>query len=139
MQQSQISLHPSLDSLEELKLFIRQACQAWKIPKDDCLTLELVSEEWFINIVVHGYRMQEDAAPVDVVLSLTPSKQLSIQFTDAAPPFNPLEAEVPDTSLPFEERPIGGLGIHIIRSKMDKLEYRRTGKYNQLTMRKHIK
>ena len=59
MQQSQISLHPSLDSLEELKLFIRQACQAWKIPKDDCLTLELVSEEWFINIVVHGYRYKK--------------------------------------------------------------------------------
>lgn len=135
MRCSQIFLPPVLDRLGELKSFIEQNCQAWDIPNDIGYTLELVSEEWFINIVLHGYREQEAAEPVEIVMHEASSNELCLQFTDAAPAFNPLEAAIPDTSLPPEKRPIGGLGIHIIRTKMDKLEYRRVNEHNQLTMR----
>jgi len=57
---------------------------------------------------------------------------------DDARPFNPLERAPVDTTVPLDQKPLGGLGIHMIRHSMDELEYRRDGGRNILTMRKRI-
>jgi anti-sigma regulatory factor (Ser/Thr protein kinase) len=45
-----------------------------------------------------------------------------------------LAAPEVDTTLPLEEKPVGGLGIHLIRQSVDALEYRREGNRNILVM-----
>ena len=59
-----------------------------------------------------------------------------VQVEDEGRPFNPLEAPPVDLDAPIEGRPIGGLGIHLIRSLMDAIEYRHEDGRNVLVMRK---
>ncbi|MBR4467169.1 MAG: ATP-binding protein, partial [Clostridia bacterium] len=66
------------------------------------------------------------------------SRTVTLTFTDDGKPYNPLEAKEPDTSLSADERPIGGLGIFIVRKTMDEVDYEyREGK-NVLTLKKAV-
>jgi len=64
---------------------------------------------------------------------------VSITFIDSGVPYNPLEHEDPDVTLGAEERPVGGLGILIVKSKMDSVDYRYEDGKNILTIRKRIR
>ena len=52
--------------------------------------------------------------------------------------FNPLDAPYPKLDLPIEQRPIGGLGVFIVKSVADSVDYRRDGGRNVVTVRKKI-
>jgi hypothetical protein len=60
------------------------------------------------------------------------------EVEDDGRPFNPLEAPPPDLDRPIEERPVGGLGLHIVRTVMDTVAYRRQGSHNVLTVTKRV-
>jgi serine/threonine-protein kinase RsbW len=64
--------------------------------------------------------------------------RLTVVVTDDGRPFNPLEQPAPDTSLPIEEREIGGLGIHLLRTLSDGMSYERRGERNQVTIVKKL-
>lgn len=53
-------------------------------------------------------------------------------------PFNPLEKEDPDITLPAEERGIGGLGIYMVKTMVDEVEYAYRDGCNHLTLRKKL-
>ena len=63
---------------------------------------------------------------------------LRLTFTDTGRPFDPLQADDPDTKVPLSERKIGGLGIFVVKKMMDKVEYRRENDRNILTLTKCI-
>lgn len=63
---------------------------------------------------------------------------LEVVISDDARPFNPLEREDPDVSAPVLERPIGGLGIYLVKRLMDVVEYERAGDRNRLRLGKRI-
>ena len=58
--------------------------------------------------------------------------------SDDGPEFDPLAAAEPDTALGVEERPVGGLGIALVRRLMDAVEYERRGGRNRLLMRRRL-
>jgi anti-sigma regulatory factor (Ser/Thr protein kinase) len=60
-------------------------------------------------------------------------------LTDSGIPFDPTQKGDVDTTLPAEERPIGGLGIHLVKQIMDKVSYQYVGNQNILTLEKNIK
>ena len=64
--------------------------------------------------------------------------ELVVKVEDDGREFNPLELPEPDLEQKLEERPIGGLGIHLVRNLMDELDYKRTHNKNILTMKKKI-
>jgi anti-sigma regulatory factor (Ser/Thr protein kinase) len=107
-----------------------------QLPADIVMTIHLVLDEVVANIIAHGY---DDTAEhqIHVTLALDESV-LTIRVEDDGRPFDPLAAPPPDLDLPLEERPVGGLGIHIVRSVMDAVEYHRDGDRNQLIMKKTI-
>jgi len=100
------------------------------------MTIHLVLDEVVANIINHGY---DDTAEhqIRVTLALDGS-ELGIRVEDDGRAFDPLQAPPPDLNLPLEERPVGGLGIHIVRSVMDAVEYQRSGNHNVLIMKKAI-
>jgi len=53
-------------------------------------------------------------------------------------PFDPTAAGNPDTTLSTQERPIGGLGIYLIRKYMDHMDYKRVGDRNVLSLSKNL-
>jgi anti-anti-sigma factor len=84
--------------------------------------IRLALEEVISNICRHGYP-DNCSGRVEVALGLEKGT-LRIEVRDDGRPFNPLsEAPEPDLSRPFEEREIGGLGVFLVRSLMDRVEY----------------
>ena len=74
----------------------------------------------------------------DVRTSTEEDQCLYIRIMDNGVPFDPTEAAEVDTSLSAEERPIGGLGIHLMRELMDSLNYEREDGLNILTLKKKL-
>jgi sigma-B regulation protein RsbU (phosphoserine phosphatase) len=64
--------------------------------------------------------------------------RLKFTIVDSGSPFDPTAQEEADTSLSVEDRPIGGLGIHLVRQLMDSINYERTEGKNILTLRKKL-
>lgn len=100
-------------------------------------TLRLVLEELVVNVVNYAYGEGGDG-PLDITVE-NRDDAIVITLTDQGVPFNPLEQEAPDTDLPPEDRPIGGLGIFLVREMMDNVSYRYEDGHNILTVGKGLK
>lgn len=94
--------------------------------------LSLVLEELLSNVIAYGYD-DEEAHEIHVSLALA-DNTLTAVFDDDGRPFNPYEAQKPVMSGPLEERSVGGLGIHLILTIMDTVDYERVGDRNRTTM-----
>ena len=94
----------------------------------------LALEELVTNCIKYGYDDQAEHL-IEVTMSITES-ELVMVFTDDGHSFNPLELPEPDTSLPIEDRAVGGLGIHMLRKMSDRMEYVDSGGENRITLRK---
>ena len=95
--------------------------------------LSVVVEEIVLNIVDYS---QSDYLDVEIIRD---EKSLTLRFHDGGVPFNPLEREFPDFSIPMEERKIGGLGIFMVIQYMDDVAYEHTGGENIITVMKKVK
>jgi anti-sigma regulatory factor (Ser/Thr protein kinase) len=99
--------------------------------------IQLAVEELLTNILNYAFPDQREH---EIRVCLRPDESgFEIEVADDGRPFNPLEHPAPDLSLPLEQRPVGGLGIHMIRKSMDRIVYRRADGKNILVMAKQIK
>ena len=104
--------------------------------KKEFNTLRLICEELVVNVVDYAY--PEDAEGY-LDIEIEKSKDcIVIRFKDGGTPFNPLDREMPDTTLPLEERRIGGLGIFLTVKMMDEVTYNYENNENILTIKKTI-
>lgn len=94
--------------------------------------VDLAIEELGNNIVRHGLA----GGPGEIEITLTSdAKAIKIEISDDGQPFNPLkDAPKPDLEAALEDRPIGGLGIHLVLTMMDEMHYRREDERNHLTL-----
>ena len=96
--------------------------------------VNLALEELVTNTISYGFA---DGSEHSITISLhVDGPDLHVRMEDDAKAFNPLESEGPDLDASLADRPIGGLGIHFVRTKMDDIRYERVGARNVLTMRK---
>ena len=65
-------------------------------------------------------------------------KWITITITDSGIPFDPTKKEEVDITLPADQRPIGGLGIYLVRNIMDTVEYQNINNQNILILRKEL-
>jgi len=101
------------------------------LPEARGLDLELAVEEVLMNICLHAYGGQGG----DVDLSAGRSAEgFVLELEDSGPAFDPVAAAEPDTTLPLEERKIGGLGILLVKRVTDTVRWRREGDRNVLTL-----
>ena len=117
----------------------RLLSEFWKLrrlPEDLEFDVALCIEEVVTNVIRHGYR-DTGAYPIAVTLAVNDG-WLEVEVEDEGVAFNPLDHPEPDLNAPIEKRPIGGLGIHIVRKLMDDLEYLRQGSVNRLRMKKKL-
>lgn len=98
--------------------------------------VQVVFEDLLSNIVFYAYA---DDKVHEIEISMNASaKFLKITVVDDGLPFNPLEAEKPDTTLELQKRDIGGLGIHLVLNLMDEVTYERRGDRNVITLTKKL-
>lgn len=100
--------------------------------------LTLCLDELVTNIIDYGYA-DYDEHPIDVTISYE-DDVITILVVDDATPFNIMDAPEPELDTPLEERerPIGGMGVHIIKNMMDEIDYKRDGDKNVLRLTKRI-
>lgn len=108
------------------------------LPPKVVFHLTLVLDELITNIISYGYA-DFDEHPIDVTISIE-GTVLTIRVEDDSEPFNILEAPEPELHLPLDERvkPIGGMGIHLIKNMVHGIEYRREEGKNVLTLSKDM-
>jgi anti-sigma regulatory factor (Ser/Thr protein kinase) len=95
---------------------------------------QLALEELVTNVIEHGFRKRGHS--LEVVISSSPDSVM-IELTDDSWPFNPLsDAPEPNVDGVLEDRPIGGLGVHLARTFMDESRYAREDGKNRLTLTK---
>ena len=93
-------------------------------------------DEAATNIIVHGY--QDGPGMIEVEFERL-DRMLRVTLRDQAPTFDPDNAPVPDLNLPLQERPVGGLGIFLIRKCVDELIHRvPAGGGNELILVKRL-
>ena len=101
----------------------------------EALTLQLACEEIVMNVTSYAYPEDSDGF-LDVDIQKT--DRITIRFEDGGVPFNPLEQEMPNTQLSWNQRRIGGLGIFLLQRKMDNMHYAYENNKNILTIEKVI-
>jgi serine/threonine-protein kinase RsbW len=113
---------------------LRHFCLTGGLTEDAVADLRLVVEEAVSNTIRHGY---DDDRPHEIRVRVTLDRGAwTLEIEDDGRAFNPLAAPLPDVTLPVEEKPIGGLGILLLRSMTDAQEYRRAAGKNVLTLRR---
>ena len=122
--------------LPQLTAFLQEFWTAAALPAAECMPFELALEEIFMNVVMHGSK-GGDPRRVEVVLALTP-EGLTMTVEDDGPGFDPLSLPNPDVTAELSDRPIGGLGIFLVRKMMDTVRYARIDGRNQLRMSKQL-
>ena len=132
-----ITLRSEDAELARLQAFAAEFVRQCRLPDDERSRVLIVLEELFTNVITHGYGPQSTAGTITVALMWGRSR-LHISFVDDAPPFDPLAVRTPDLDTAGEERSIGGLGIHIVRSLVDQARYCYRADRNHLHLIRHI-
>jgi len=119
-------------SLKAILEFVRKGAMEASLPESRIGELELVIEEIVMNACNHAY--PDDAGVVTITYSVPTPGELSVEVADQGVEFNPLTAEPPDLTLDLGRRPIGGLGILLMKTLATSLTYRRECGWNRLTL-----
>jgi anti-sigma regulatory factor (Ser/Thr protein kinase) len=131
-----LRLKNSFDELKRLKEALREYCEFRELPSNVVFALTLSLDEVVTNVISYGYD-DHDEHHINVTLR-SGQGVIEVSVVDDGKPFNPLEFRTPDLKCPIDERPIGGLGIYLVKTYMNELEYERTGVNNCLIMRKRF-
>jgi anti-sigma regulatory factor (Ser/Thr protein kinase) len=102
--------------------------------------VEVALDEVLANVVRHGLSGRGESARVELELRLEPGDppRCELRVEDDGPEFDPLAAAAPDTALGLDERPIGGLGIELVKRLMDEVHYERAGGRNRLRLARRL-
>lgn len=132
--QSSLILPNDVDTIPQLNEYIDCICEENGIDMEIAMSLNLAIEEAVVNVMSYAY---PDGAQGDVKIeSAVAPNQITFVITDNGIPFDPTAKEDVDVTLSAEERPIGGLGIHLIRQIMTHISYERKDGKNILTLSK---
>ncbi|MDL2256275.1 ATP-binding protein [Parabacteroides sp. OttesenSCG-928-K15] len=126
-----------LDQLRLLHEFIEQSAGLFALDPKMCMQLNLALEEAVTNIILYAYPGEKGK---DILIRVEKKEEsLVVTLVDSGIAFDPTAKEAPDTTLALDERPIGGLGIHLVKQLMTEVKYVREGNKNILIMVKELK
>lgn len=112
--------------------FAERYLEAEKIPERERMKMLVAVDEITNNIISYS------GAKTCSLECFREKEGIYFRFTDDGAAFNPLEKEEPDISAGLEERPIGGLGIYLVRKSMSDVTYEYRDNRNILTLQKKV-
>ena len=134
--EKKLILQNEVAEISKLAIFIDELGEEFGLSPELVFNLNLVLEEAVSNVILYAYPQEEHQT-----ISLIAKKkgnQLIFVLTDSGKEFDPTQAPDADITLSAEERPIGGLGIFLIRQIMNTVEYQRIDGKNVLTLGKEL-
>jgi len=125
-----------IETIPQLNEFIDSVAEEMALDMSLTMSLNLAMEEAVVNVMDYAYpEGQQGNVEIE---AMTDGEWLTFVISDSGVPFDPTTKEDADTTLSAEERPIGGLGIFLVRQLMDVIQYQRDGDKNVLTLRKKL-
>jgi len=122
----------TVENLARMRSFVDEAATRMGAGSDCIANMVLAMDEAATNIILHGYCNEPGCIEIEVAYK---DDTLMVTLRDQAPLFDPRLVPEPCIDLPLDKRPLGGLGVYIMRHLTDELRYRVTadGK-NELTL-----
>ncbi|MBO4475903.1 MAG: SpoIIE family protein phosphatase [Bacteroidales bacterium] len=130
-----LTLHNDINQIALLPGFVGEAVNASKLDPAQAGSINLALEEAITNVMMYAYPEGTDGIIyLDAAVS---GNALHFTITDCGKAFDPTAREEVDVNASVEERPVGGLGIHLVRQIMDRVRYERIGNKNILYLTKN--
>lgn len=126
-----------LESIDLVNEAFNALAVAHDVPDAARRAFNIAFDELINNIVSYGF---EDTAEHRILVEVhLTAGVLEAALSDDGTPFDPFAMETPDLEAELDERRIGGLGVHLVRSMMDEVRYERTNDRNVVVIRKFLR
>jgi len=131
-----ITLINKISEVSRLAEIIELFSKSNKLAHSSIFEINLVLDEIVANIIMHGY-VDANEHVIEITIFLNENIFIA-EISDDGIEFDPLKSTKDDRAASLEEKGIGGLGIHIIKKYVDKVDYKRVGNKNILMIKKNI-
>ena len=136
MKTRRLVLPNDIETIPQLNEFIDSVAEEVGLEMSLTMSLNLALEEAVVNVMEYAY---PEGQKGNVEIEVTADQEwMTFVIMDTGIAFDPTMKEDADTTLSAEERPIGGLGIFLVRQLMDVIDYKRQDNKNVLTLRKKL-
>ena len=129
-----LNLNNKVSEITKLNAFVKSATTALNMETGLANQIKLAVEEAVTNIIDYAYQNGTEGN-ISVTIEADESR-IRFIITDSGAEFDPTSVSKADTTLSVEERPIGGLGVFLVRNLMDSINYERVDGKNVLRMEK---
>ncbi|MBO4450683.1 MAG: SpoIIE family protein phosphatase [Clostridiales bacterium] len=131
----QLKVNADISELDNVLSFADTILEEAECPAKAQMQIDIAIEEIFVNIAHYAY--PEGQGQATILINADPeAKSVEITFEDEGIPYDPLKNEDPDITLSADDRPIGGLGIFMVKKSMDDMSYEYKDGKNRLTIKK---
>lgn len=138
----EITIDAKNENLARVSALLDEFLDDAAAPAGVAMKISVALEEMFVNVANYAYSgtdVPEDDRKVTVRIEdakVNGSSGVKITLIDHGKPYDPLAKEDPDTTLSADVRPIGGLGIYMVKKSMDNVSYENSGGNNVFSMEK---
>ena len=130
-------LRNDMPEIERLAKEVTRFANQHGVPPEIAGDLNLALEEVLANVIMHAY---PQGGAHEIRVDVTAGRDgVAAEVVDDGVDFDPLQRLEPNVALPLAQRPVGGLGIFLVRRVMDELHYSRESGRNRLTMAKKVR
>lgn len=127
-----IRMEPAAEELGTLFDEVHKFADEAGLPEGLVFQIKLILEELALNVINYGN--EGGSEPIEIRLAAR-GETIVVEISDVGQPFDPLQdAPAPDLTLSLEERPIGGLGLYLVKTMVDEMHYRWEDGRNHLTL-----
>ncbi|MBQ2042826.1 MAG: SpoIIE family protein phosphatase [Firmicutes bacterium] len=133
----ELTIEARPENIEAVTAFIDEQLDTTNCSMKAKMQIEVAVEELFVNIAHYAYSPEVGNATIGVKVQ-DDGNYVTISFKDSGTPYDPLAKPDPDTTLSVEDRPIGGLGIYMVKKSMDDIKYEFKDGQNILTIKKNL-
>ena len=139
--QNKIVLPADIQQVGRLNEWVDDVTSRLGADEEAAMNLRLAVEEAVVNVMNYAYKNEKnsDGTPVQGIVevqAIADKHEVVFTVIDSGSPFDPTAIPDVDPTLPVEERPIGGLGIFMMRQLTDSINYKRVGEQNVTRLRK---
>lgn len=136
MENKEIILKNKLSEIRRISEIIEKFCENNDLPMRILFDINLSLDELLTNIIHYGF---DDEKEHTIIVKLSLSENiLEITIEDDGKAFNPLNAKPPNLDQSIEDKPIGGLGIYLVKNLMTEINYKRLKNKNILVLTKMV-
>jgi serine/threonine-protein kinase RsbW len=131
-----LSVEASTAQLAKVRDFVAAYAKDLGLSDKEIGNIRLAVDEAYTNIIKHAYK-NLPSKPVSIELGST-GDQLWISIKDEGESFDPSTYNEPDLKERIKNKQRGGMGVYLIQKLMDNVQYKRSGRMNEIRMVKYL-